>query len=146
MHTALHRMSIRHYYNSNLFCSMHWLVWVWLTQECEGVMVAVPGQQIATVSRKLIQNAVKRVNVVSSEQTASARHTRHTGWTHTIKQYATECGAQGNHLRNDCTQVLRLKIAKNLMRHTPVRCRRSQICCKYFLLHTWKHTYRCCPL
>lgn len=48
-------------------------------------MVAVPGQQIATVSRKLIKNPIKCVNVVSSKQTAPAWHSCHTGWRHTIK-------------------------------------------------------------
>lgn len=46
-------------------------------------MVAVSSQQVAAVSRKLIQHPIKRVNVVSPEQTAPPCHTCDTRWKRT---------------------------------------------------------------
>lgn len=48
-----------------------------LTQQREGPVLAVSSQQVAAVSRKLVQNPIKGVNVVSSEQAASAGRSSH---------------------------------------------------------------------
>lgn len=50
-------------------------------------MAAVPGQKVAAVSRKLIQNPIKRVHMVSTKQTASPRHACHTCWSQEQHEY-----------------------------------------------------------
>lgn len=41
-----------------------------LTQQTEGAVVAVSSQQVAAVSRELVQDPIKCVNVVSPKKTA----------------------------------------------------------------------------
>lgn len=52
-----------------------------LTQQSEGVMVAVPSQKVTAISWKLIYNPIKSVNMMSSEKTASPSYACHTSWT-----------------------------------------------------------------
>lgn len=43
---------------------------LYLTQQTEGAVVAVSSQQVAAVSRELVQDPIKRVNVIPPKKTA----------------------------------------------------------------------------